>query len=63
MNFRLYAVEKNFRRCVSLNFRLYAVKKFLGGTKYDGKRWTSDKVHKVHKIPKKLVLDNISVVR
>ena len=27
MNFRLYAVEKNFRRCVSLNFRLYAVKK------------------------------------
>ena len=27
MNFRLYAVEKIFRRCVSLNFRLYAVKK------------------------------------
>ena len=27
MNFRLYAVEKIFRRCVSLNFRLYAVEK------------------------------------
>ena len=27
MNLRLYAVKKNFRRCVSLNFRLYAVKK------------------------------------